>query len=125
YYPPKEPEVSLSDILKDLEKSLREKLDSLEEPKPKAKELTLQLAATTLTGVIPVVELSEKMVSSLSRTGREEEEEVRRPEAAGQAAGTGTTAETSTAEPEKPARREPVIFAPRPAETPESATANG
>lgn len=110
--------MSLPNIVKNIGKTVRDKLGDREELKEKAKDLPLYLVQTALSGIGQVLLLGDRLRNNLKRMTEEKEEETREPAAEAKAA-------AETAEPDKPVRREPVIFAPRQAPTTEAAEANG
>lgn len=112
--------MSLPDFIKDIGRSIRAKLCDRGGPEEKAKDVPRKLLQTAVSAVGVMLELAGRLRQALSRTGREEkdEETLHEPRAARDAG-------TAAAEQERPARREPVIFAPRPSEAPPTAEANG
>ncbi|MGW4425595.1 hypothetical protein [Streptosporangium sp. NPDC004631] len=116
--------MAVPDIVRNVTKNVREALSSREEFKEKAKDLPLYVLQTALSGVGQALLLGDRVRTTIKRlTGQTEETKEtdeasqkpadQRAEAAEPVEGTERKAE------EKPARREPVIFAPRP-ETTES-----
>ncbi|MEU0518501.1 hypothetical protein [Streptosporangium sp. NPDC006007] len=114
--------MAVPDIVRNVTKNVREALSSREEFKEKAKDLPLYVLQTALSGVGQALLLGDRVRTTIKRlTGQTEEAEEtdeasqkpadQRAEAAEPVEGTERKAE------EKPARREPVIFAPRPETT--------
>lgn len=103
------------DMIRNVTRNVREALSSREGFKEKAKELPLYVIQTTLSGVGQMLLLGDRVRNTLKRvTGQTEE--VEETEKAGD---TGETARRTAGEEAegRPARREPVIFAPRPEAT--------
>lgn len=103
--------MSLSDVIRNIAKTVTDK--------EKAKEVSLLVVQGTLSAAGQALLLVDRMKSSIKglagRNGKEEDYDSR-PSAADQ---------VSAPADDKPARKEPVIFAPRPAETSEAAEPNG
>ncbi|NRQ34896.1 hypothetical protein HII36_24135 [Nonomuraea sp. NN258] len=116
--------MSLSDVIRNITKTVTNK----DEFKEKAKDLPLLVIQTTLNAAGQALLLVDRVKNSIKGLGSKEEEREEghdsRPIAAEQVAAPAEPAkDTKTAkaakddeaaEEEKPARREPVIFAPRP-----------
>ncbi|GAB2946304.1 hypothetical protein ACFMQL_09000 [Nonomuraea fastidiosa] len=103
--------MSFSDVIRNIAKTVTNK----DELKEKAKDLPLLVVQTTLSAAGQALLLVDRMKNSIKGLGKEEREEEQetRPSAAEQvAAGPAETEPAS--EQDKPARKEPVIFAPRP-----------
>ncbi|GHE29593.1 hypothetical protein GCM10017673_35330 [Streptosporangium violaceochromogenes] len=102
------------DMIRSVTRNVREAFSSREGFKEKAKELPLYVIQTTLSGVGQVLLLGDRVRNTLKRvTGQTEEaEEVEETGKAGEKAG-----EAGERTEDRPARREPVIFAPRPETT--------
>nr|WP_055508295.1 hypothetical protein [Nonomuraea pusilla] len=98
--------MSLSDVIRNIAKTVTDK-DQLKE---KAKDLPLFVVQTTLSAAGQALLVVDRIKNSVKGLGKEDREEEQEP-AAGAAAAQLAEAE---AEEEKPARKEPVIFAPRP-----------
>jgi hypothetical protein len=103
--------MSVSDVIRNIAKTVTDK--------EKAKEVSLLVVQGTLSAAGQALLLVDRMKSSIKglagRNGKEEDYDSR-PSAADQ---------VSAPADDKPARKEPVIFAPRPAETSEAAEPNG
>lgn len=101
--------MSLTDIVRTVAKNVRQTVSDPGELKEKAKDLPLNVLQTAVAGVGQALMLSDRVRTRLRNlvTGREPEED--------KPAAEHETWATATEEPSaKPARREPVIFAPRP-----------
>ncbi|MET8867232.1 hypothetical protein ABZW11_30180, partial [Nonomuraea sp. NPDC004580] len=101
--------MSFSDVLRNIAKTVTNK----DELKEKAKDLPLLVVQTTLSAAGQALLLVDRMKNSIKGLGGKEEREEEydsRPSAAEQVA--AKSAETG--DDDKPARKEPVIFAPRP-----------
>ncbi|TMR32279.1 hypothetical protein [Nonomuraea zeae] len=100
--------MSLSDVIRNIAKTVTNK----DELKEKAKDLPLLVVQTTLSAAGQALLLVDRMKNSIKGIGskeeREEEQYDSRPSAAEQVAA------PVAADEDKPARKEPVIFAPRP-----------
>ncbi|MER7127798.1 hypothetical protein [Streptosporangium saharense] len=102
--------MSVPDIIRNVTKNVREALSSREEFKEKTtKDLPLYVLQSTLSGVGQALQFGGRV-----------KDRIRRLAGQGQDEGTDTTETTEQATGEtpadKPARREPVIFAPRPSQ---------
>ncbi|MEV0380751.1 hypothetical protein [Nonomuraea sp. NPDC050643] len=101
--------MSLSDVIRNIAKTVTNK----DELKEKAKDLPLLVVQTTLSAAGQALLLVDRMKNSIKGIGSKEEREEKeydsRPTAAEQVA-----AAPAEAEEDKPGRKEPVIFAPRP-----------
>ncbi len=125
--------MAVPDIFRNVTRNVREALSSREGFKEKAKELPLYVLQTTLSGVGQALMLGDRVRNTIKRLAGQNDETEESEEGTGKAAdqpvGAGEHGE-ETAE-AKPARREPVIFAPRPekvaaeAEEERKAEANG
>lgn len=109
--------MSLSDVIRNIARTVTNK-DQLKE---KAKDLPLLVVQGTLSAAGQALLVVDRMKNSVKGLGRKDEQ----PEAAAPAAEQVAEVSVETAE-DKPARKEPVIFAPRsapaePAQAPESA----
>ncbi|MBF8193723.1 hypothetical protein ITP53_50215, partial [Nonomuraea sp. K274] len=96
--------MSLRDVIRNIAKTVTSK----DELKEKAKDLPLLVVQTTLSAAGQALLLVDRVKNSIKGLGGKEEREETydsRPSAAEQVA---------AVEEEKPARKEPVIFAPRP-----------
>ncbi|MEO3872592.1 hypothetical protein ABGB18_27590 [Nonomuraea sp. B12E4] len=106
--------MSLSDVIRNITKTVTNK----DELKEKAKDLPLLVVQTTLSAAGQALLLVDRVKNSIKGLGgkeRKEEEYDSRPSAADQIAAAPTEAKADEkGEEDKPARREPVIFAPRP-----------
>ncbi|MBG0815049.1 hypothetical protein [Planomonospora sp. ID82291] len=93
----------------------------------KAKELPLYVLQTTLSGVGQALMLGDRVRGRIKRmAGGADDLDQERPAASEQAAGTGEQAGTAGTAEERPARREPVIFAPaKPKPAPETGPETG
>lgn len=96
--------MSLSDVIRNITKTVTDK----DELKEKAKDLPMFVVQTTLSAAGQVLLLADRVKNVFKGKGKEEQEEEEHVSAADQLA--------ASAEEAKPARREPVIFAPRPTE---------
>ncbi|MEQ4716778.1 hypothetical protein [Nonomuraea sp. B19D2] len=100
--------MSLSDVIRNIAKTVTNK----DELKEKAKDLPLLVIQTTLSAAGQALLVVDRVKNSIKNLGnkeeREEESHDSRPSAADQVAA------APAAEEDKPARKEPVIFAPRP-----------
>ncbi|MGP3957525.1 hypothetical protein ACTWPT_16115 [Nonomuraea sp. 3N208] len=97
--------MSLSDVIRKITKTVTNK----DELKEKAKDLPLMVIQSTLSAAGQALLLVDRVKNSIKGLGAKEEreeEQVSRPSAAEQVA--------APAAEDKPARKEPVIFAPRP-----------
>ncbi|MFD0888480.1 hypothetical protein ACFQ08_28430 [Streptosporangium algeriense] len=104
--------MSVPDIIRNVTRNVREALSSREEFKEKTKDLPLYVLQSTLSGVGQVLQLGDRVKNKIRRlAGQDVEEE------------TETTETAEQATDDKPARREPVIFAPRPDRTAAKETA--
>ncbi|MFI0422382.1 hypothetical protein [Spongiactinospora sp. 9N601] len=127
--------MSLPDVVRNVAKSVRDAFSDRDGLKAKAKDLPMNVLQTTLSGVGQALLFGDRLRTRLKRIGTKDEAETgqeavkQKEKAEGQEALPDTTAEgvkaeaartaaseeTSVATEEaKPARREPVIFAPRP-----------
>ncbi|MEU8245347.1 hypothetical protein [Nonomuraea sp. NPDC048916] len=107
--------MSLSDVIRNIAKTVTDK--------EKAKDLPLFVVQSTLSAAGQALLLVDRMKNSikgLAGKGEKEESYDSRPSAADQVAAPASAEEKAE---EKPARKEPIIFAPRP--SPEPAEANG
>ncbi|GAA3577623.1 hypothetical protein GCM10022419_068620 [Nonomuraea rosea] len=107
--------MSLSDVIRNIAKTVTNK----DELKEKAKDLPLLVVQTTLSAAGQALLLVDRMKNSIKGLGskeKREEEYDSRPSAAEQVA-------APAAEEDKPARKEPVIFAPRPSAAEPNGTA--
>ncbi|MEV4086676.1 hypothetical protein AB0J43_41080, partial [Nonomuraea fuscirosea] len=104
--------MSFSDVIRNIAKTVTNK----DELKEKAKDLPLLVVQTTLSAAGQALLLVDRMKNSIKGIGAKEEREEEqdsRPSAAQQVAPAPAEAEEGKAE-----RKEPVIFAPRPAAEP-------
>ncbi|MEU8265704.1 hypothetical protein AB0B89_00950 [Sphaerisporangium sp. NPDC049002] len=99
--------MSVTDIVRTIAKTVTHP----SELKEKAKELPLNVLQTALTGVGQALMLGDRIRTGLKRLLSEDERAASEVRAAGAPAAAPVVAEDRE---EKPARREPVIFAPRP-----------
>jgi hypothetical protein len=97
--------MSVPDIVRNITKSVRDKLSDRDELKEKAKDFPLYVLQQALSGVGQALLLGDRIRTRLKGQGGEETEQDAKAE--GRLAGPSEDVE--------PARREPVIFAPRPA----------
>ncbi|MEU7749149.1 hypothetical protein [Nonomuraea sp. NPDC049158] len=100
--------MSLSDVIRNITKTITNK----DELKEKAKDLPLLVIQTTLSAAGQALLLVDRMKNSIRGIGGKEDKEAdydSRPSAADQ-----VTPASADEEVAKPARKEPVIFAPRP-----------
>jgi hypothetical protein len=107
--------MSLSDVIRNIAKTVTNK----DELKEKAKDLPLLVVQTTLSAAGQALLLVDRMKNSIKGLGGKQEREEEydsRPSAAEQVA-------APAAEEDKPARKEPVIFAPRPSAAEPNGTA--
>ncbi|GAA4222979.1 chemotaxis protein histidine kinase CheA [Streptosporangium album] len=111
--------MAVPDILRNVTRNIKEALSSREGFKEKAKDLPLYVLQSALSGMGQALRIGDRMRTSIKHLADQEEnaEESRR-----EAAGSEKATESVETE-EKPARREPVIFAPRPESTPVKETA--
>lgn len=120
--------MSLSDIVRNISKSMRDTLSEREQLKEKAKGLPMHALQATLSGFGHALLLGDRVRNKIKRLGRSDADERAdgTPPAEPQPADKAGTAEKTVATEKeqavevKPARREPVIFAPRPVQ-PEAA----
>ncbi|WP_406312052.1 hypothetical protein OHA77_25745 [Streptosporangium sp. NBC_01639] len=99
--------MAVPDIFRNVTRNVKEALSSREGFKEKAKDLPLYVLQSALSGVGQVLLIGDRMRTSVKRlAGQDESSEESRPESEKAAA--------SVEIEEKPVRREPVIFAPRP-----------
>ncbi|MER5424503.1 hypothetical protein [Streptosporangium roseum] len=104
--------MAVPDIVRNVTRNVREALSSREGFKEKAKELPLYVLQSALSGVGQALLIGDRMRTTIKRiAGQDEDTEETRPKTADEP-GKGEKAEEKVAE--KPARRAPVIFAPRP-----------
>lgn len=100
--------MSLSDVIRNIAKTVTNK----DELKEKAKDLPLLVIQTTLSAAGQALLVVDRMKNSIKGLGKKEEREEEtydsRPSVADQ------VAVPQVSEEDKPARKEPVIFAPRP-----------
>ncbi|TMR23922.1 hypothetical protein ETD86_06220 [Nonomuraea turkmeniaca] len=97
--------MSLSDVIRNIAKTVTNK----DELKEKAKDLPLMLVQSTLSAAGQALLLVDRVKNSIKGLGNKEEreeEQISRTSAADQVA--------APADEDKPARKEPVIFSPRP-----------
>ncbi|MDH2428857.1 hypothetical protein [Sphaerisporangium sp. TRM90804] len=103
--------MSVTDIVRTIAKNVRQTVSDTQELKEKAKDLPLNVLQTALTGVGQALMLSDRIRTGVKRL-LSDEEKGPFPADQGEAR---PVAQVVVEEPEqKPARREPVIFAPRP-----------
>ncbi|WP_326825640.1 hypothetical protein [Streptosporangium sp. NBC_01756] len=108
--------MAVPDIFRNVTRNVKEALSSREGFKEKAKDLPLYVLQSALSGVGQVLLIGDRMRTSVKRlAGQDESSEESRPESEKAAA--------SVEIEEKPVRREPVIFAPRPESAAGSAAA--
>ncbi|RBQ18604.1 hypothetical protein DP939_19130 [Spongiactinospora rosea] len=134
--------MSLPDVVRNVAKSVRDVFSDRDGLKAKAKDLPMNVLQTTLSGVGQALLFGDRLRTRLKRLGTKDEAETgqeavkEQEKTEGQEALPDTTAEgvkaeaartavgeetsVATEEP-KPARREPVIFAPRPEKAAEKA----
>lgn len=104
--------MAVPDIVRNVTRNVREALSSREGFKEKAKELPLYVLQSALSGVGQALLIGDRMRTTIKRiAGQDDDTEETRPKTADEP-GKGEKAEEKVAE--KPARRAPVIFAPRP-----------
>ncbi|MFF5206736.1 hypothetical protein [Streptosporangium sp. NPDC000396] len=103
--------MSVPDIFRNVTKNVREALSGREEFKEKAKDLPLFVFQSALSGVGQALLLGDRVKNRIKRlAGQDEDLDEPRQEAADQL-------DDVEADEEKPVRRKPVIFAPRPEST--------
>ncbi|MDF5754709.1 hypothetical protein [Spongiactinospora sp. TRM90649] len=118
--------MSLPDVVRNVAKSVRDAFSDRDGLKEKAKDLPLNALNTTISGVGQALTFGDRVRATLKRLGAKDENKDENKDAAKEladdkstASATETataaeTAETTAADTEsKPARRQPVIFAPR------------
>lgn len=104
--------MAVPDIVRNVTRNVREALSSREGFKEKAKDLPLYVLQSALSGVGQALLLGDRMRTTIKRiAGQDADTEETHPKTADELA-KDEKAEEKVAE--KPARREPVIFAPRP-----------
>ncbi|WP_031166594.1 hypothetical protein [Streptosporangium roseum] len=103
--------MAVPDIVRNVTRNVREALSSREGFKEKAKELPLYVLQSALSGVGQALLIGDRMRTTIKRIAGQDDTDETRPKTADELA-EGEKAEEKVAE--KPARREPVIFAPRP-----------
>ncbi|MGV9777776.1 hypothetical protein [Streptosporangium sp. NPDC003464] len=100
--------MAVPDILRNVTRNVREALSSREGFKEKAKDLPLYVLQSALSGVGQALLIGDRVRSTIKRIGQQDEEES--TQTADEPAESAKDDKTE----DKPARREPVIFAPRP-----------
>ncbi|MFC7385975.1 hypothetical protein, partial [Sphaerisporangium rhizosphaerae] len=105
--------MSLTDIVRTIAKNVRQTVTDPRELKEKAKDLPLNVLQTALSGVGQALMLSDRVRTGIKRLISDDDK------AAADERGSGVTSpqvvmDEREEREEKPARREPVIFAPRP-----------
>ncbi|MFD8534197.1 hypothetical protein ACFV0L_42995 [Streptosporangium canum] len=104
--------MAVPDIVRNVTRNVREALSSREGFKEKAKDLPLYVLQSALSGVGQALLLGDRMRTTIKRiAGQDADTEETHPKTADEIT-KDEKAEEKVAE--KPARREPVIFAPRP-----------
>ncbi|MFC6082305.1 hypothetical protein [Sphaerisporangium aureirubrum] len=116
--------MSLTDIVRSIAKNVRQTVSDPGELKEKAKDLPLNVLQTALTGVGQALTLSDRVRTRLRNIVGDRDTDVSAP-APGDRDSAWATATEEAPERDKPARREPVIFAPRPSPAPTGAPSNG
>jgi len=104
--------MSFSDVLRNIAKTVTNK----DELKEKAKDLPLLVVQTTLSAAGQALLLVDRMKNSIKGLGSKEEQEEERETRTSTAEqiAAGPTETEAASEQDKPARKQPVIFAPRP-----------
>ncbi|WP_248961598.1 hypothetical protein [Sphaerisporangium perillae] len=103
--------MSLTDIVRTIAKNVRQTVSDPKELKEKAKDLPLNVLQTALTGVGQALMLTDRIRTGIKRLVTDEDKAAYEPPAPAATAAPQVAKEERE---EKPARREPVIFAPRP-----------
>ncbi|MFI6795544.1 hypothetical protein [Streptosporangium canum] len=104
--------MAVPDIVRNVTRNVREALSSREGFKEKAKDLPLYVLQSALSGVGQALQLGDRMRTTIKRiAGQDADTEETHPKTADELAKDEKAQEKVA---EKPARREPVIFAPRP-----------
>jgi hypothetical protein len=104
--------MSVTDIVRTIAKNVRQTVADPAELKEKAKDLPLNVLQTALTGVGQALMLSDRIRSGIKQLLSDDDDTA--PEARPAASAVAPTSVVAEEREEKPARREPVIFAPRP-----------
>ncbi|MEO3814617.1 hypothetical protein ABGB17_36955 [Sphaerisporangium sp. B11E5] len=113
--------MSLTDIVRTVAKNVRQTVSDPGELKEKAKDLPLNVLQTALTGVGQALMLSDRVRTRLRNLIIDRDADERTAGDSGSSPWATATEES----PDKPARREPVIFAPRPSQAPAAEPSNG
>ncbi|WP_433245238.1 hypothetical protein ACQPYK_43080 [Streptosporangium sp. CA-135522] len=109
--------MAVPDIFRNVTRNVREALSSREGFKEKAKDLPLYVLQSALSGVGQALLIGDRVRSTIKRiAGQDDTSDEQGQTTAGEPveAAKGGKSESGEKTEEKPARREPVIFAPRP-----------
>ncbi|MFC4587358.1 hypothetical protein ACFO8L_14790 [Sphaerisporangium corydalis] len=109
--------MSVTDIVRTIAKNVRQTVSDPSELKEKAKDLPLSVLQSALTGVGQALMLSDRIRTGIKRLLNDDDKDA--PETRDAARPEAAPAVAEEPEP-RPARREPVIFAPRPAKSGDS-----